>query len=109
MGEGHTWQHGGFVHEAVAFVEIYIPAGQRTVSFAVEAGDSRPSGNTARMDQSEYGGPSCPLVNGLHCNVMSDKETEVNSAGQEKEVRPDVSGRNTHAAWVTLGTVNNGK
>ncbi len=33
----------------------------------------------------------------------------VKYAGLEKEVKPSVVGRNTHAVWVILGTVNNGR
>jgi hypothetical protein len=109
IGDGQAEQHGGVGHELVAFCSMYMPAGQCTVRLDVEAGDSRPSGNTARTFQTEKGGPSWPLDNAKQRSVMRVLEMRKNWAGCEKEVKPTVAGRNTHEALVTLAAVNSGK
>ena len=53
IGEGQVRQQGGDAHVKVALVWIYMPEGQRTVRVEVDAGDSRPSGNTTRTFQIE--------------------------------------------------------
>ena len=108
MGDGQSKQHGGDEHVVVTLARMYIPGGHRTVRDCAEIGDSRPSGNTTRIRQTEYGGPSCPMDNGSHRSCISDSEIDTKCAGCENEDILVVSGKNMHDALVTLRAVNNG-
>ena len=109
IGDGQERQHGGLMHVSVALLSMYIPAGQCTVRVLAEGGDSRPSGSTARNLQTEKGGPSRPLANGVQRSVMRDRDTKEMSAGCENDTTLLVEGRNTHDALVALATVNSGR